>query len=303
MTDGTKAAALPNRSVIRVSGEDARGFLDGLVTGAMAGVAPGQGAHAALLTPQGKVIAAFFVTEADAEDGGGFYLDAPLINAADLAKRLGFYRLRARVEIAEMPELGVVAVWGGALEAEALGLAFADPRLAADGPSAMGWRAIVHRSQVDALAAEAGAALVDATEYHALRIAHALPEPGFDYLPNEAFPHELNMDQLNGVDFRKGCYVGQEVVSRMQYRGTARTRAVTLAYEGGVTVIEGAAVMAGDRAIGKAGTGAAGLGLAIIRLDRAAEAVAAGVPLTAGGVPARIVKPAWWTADWPFART
>jgi tRNA-modifying protein YgfZ len=296
MTDGLKAAVLPNRGVIRVSGEDARGFLDGLITNAMEGVRPGQGVHAALLTPQGKVIADFFVTEAHADDGGGFYLDAPLVNVADLAKRLGFYKLRARVEIADMSaDLAAVALWGGAADPADLGLAFIDPRVAA-----MGVRAIAHRSQAEALAGEAGAALVPAQDYHAHRIAQALAEPGFDYLPSEVFPHELNMDQLHGVDFRKGCYVGQEVVSRMQHRGTARSRSVQLAYEGGFTVSEGAAVTAGERRIGETGTGAAGLGVAILRLDRAAEALAAGEQIVAGGVAAAVVRPAWWTADWPL---
>jgi tRNA-modifying protein YgfZ len=297
MADGLKAALLPNRGVIRVAGEEARGFLDGLITNAMAGVSPGNAIHAALLTPQGKVIAEFFVTEADAEDGGGFYLDAPLINVADVARRLGFYKLRAKVEIADMSaELAVVALWGGAADAAALGLAFADPRLAA-----LGHRGIAHRSQTEALAAEAGAAMVPAAAYHAHRVGHALPEAGFDYLPSDVFPHELNMDQLHGIDFRKGCYVGQEVVSRMQHRGTARSRAVGLAYEDGVTVSEGAPVTAGEKTLGKAGSGASGRGVAILRLDRAADAVAAGEPIMAGGVGARIVRPDWWTADWPIA--
>jgi tRNA-modifying protein YgfZ len=298
MSDGLKAALLPNRGVIRVGGEDARAFLDGLVTNAMAGVRPGAAVHAALLTPQGKVIADFFVTEAEAEDGGGFYLDAPLLNVADLAKRLGFYKLRAKVEVADMSaDLGVVAIWGGEADAAALGLAFADPRL-----PTMGYRAIAHRSQAEALMAEAGAKAASADAYHALRISHALPEPGFDYLPSEAFPHELNMDQLHGIDFRKGCYVGQEVVSRMEHRGTARTRAVQIAAEGGLTVSEGAAVMAGERQIGKVGAGAGGLNVAILRLDRVADALAAGETITAGGVPATVVKPAWWTADWSVGK-
>jgi folate-binding protein YgfZ len=242
------------------------------------------------------VIADVFVTEAEAEDGGGFWLDAPLINLGDLAKRLGFYKLRAKVEIADMSgDLAVVALWGGAADPAELGLAFADPRVAA-----MGLRAIAHHSQVEALAAEAGAQLASATAYHAHRIAQALAEPGFDYLPAEVFPHELNMDQLHGVDFRKGCYVGQEVVSRMQHRGTARNRVAPLIYEGGVTVSEGAPVMAGEKTLGKVGSGAGGRGVAILRLDRAAEALALGEAIVAGGVPARIVRPAWWTADWPL---
>jgi tRNA-modifying protein YgfZ len=242
------------------------------------------------------VIADFFVTEADAEDGGGFYLDTPLINVGDLAKRLGFYKLRAKAEIADMSgELGVVAFWGRPPDEIGVALAYADPRL-----PAMGWRAIAHRTQAGALILAEDAEPASPEEWHALRVANALPEPGFDYLPSEVFPHELNMDQLGGVDFKKGCYVGQEVVSRMEHRGTARTRAVQLAYEGGVTVSEGAPVLVGERQIGKTGSGAAAWGVAIIRLDRAAEAIAAGEPIVAGGVVAHVAKPAWWTADWPI---
>jgi tRNA-modifying protein YgfZ len=219
------------------------------------------------------------------------------VNLPDLVKRLGFYKLRAKVEIADLSaELGVLALWGSDADPAELGLAFRDPRIAA-----MGVRAIAHRSQSDALIAEAGASLSTAEAYHAHRIGHVLPEPGLDYLPSEVFPHELNMDLLGGIDFRKGCYVGQEVVSRMEHRGTARTRTVQLVYDGGVTVSEGAAVMAGERQIGRAGTGAGGRGVAILRLDRAAEALAAGDRIVAGGVPAAIAKPPWWTADWPLS--
>jgi tRNA-modifying protein YgfZ len=296
MSVGLKAAVLPNRGVIRVSGEDSRSFLDGLVTNAMAGVRPGAGIHAALLTPQGKVIADFFVTEADAVDGGGFYLDAPVLNLPDLVKRLGFYKLRAKVEITDLSsDLAVVAVWGGEADPAELGLAFRDPRVAA-----MGLRAIVHRSRTEELVTEAGAAPASSDDFHAHRIGHVLPEPGFDYLPSEVFPHELNMDQLAGIDFHKGCYVGQEVVSRMQHRGTARTRTVQLATHDGLTISEGQLVTAGDKQIGKAGMGVGGRNVAILRLDRAAEAVAAGEAIIAGGLTARVVKPDWWTADWPI---
>jgi tRNA-modifying protein YgfZ len=108
------------------------------------------------------------------------------------------------------------------------------------------------------------------------------------------------MDQLNGVDFRKGCYVGQEVVSRMEHRGTARTRLIVLATTDGMTASEGAAAMAGERELGRAGTGAGGHSLAIVRLDRMADALATGTPLTMGGLVAAPVRPVWWARDWPF---
>jgi folate-binding protein YgfZ len=119
-----------------------------------------------------------------------------------------------------------------------------------------------------------------------------VPRGGTDFVYGDAFPHDTDMDQLGGVDFDKGCYVGQEVVSRMEHRGTARTRIVPVICEDGAPD-PGATVMAGDKQVGTMGSSAQGRGVALLRLDRAEDARAAGVPLTAGGAPIRIVKPAW----------
>ncbi|MGL4636969.1 MAG: YgfZ/GcvT domain-containing protein [Beijerinckiaceae bacterium] len=295
MLQTRKAVGLPNRGVLRITGEDARSFLDGLVTNSLAGVKPDVACHTALLTPQGKIIADFFVTEADAEDGGGFYCDVPLVSIADLMKRLTLYKLRAKVTIEDMSsELVVMAIWGGEPVAD-LAMSFTDPRLAA-----MGQRVIVHHSQQENVIEAAEALTAELEHYHNARARLCLGEPVFDYPLNDTFPHEINMDQLHGIDFQKGCYVGQEVVSRMQHRGSARTRLVQLQYEEHIAVAEGAPVVEGDKTLGVTGTCAAGIGLAMLRLDRAADAVAAGTPITAGGVPATVVKPAWWTASWPL---
>jgi tRNA-modifying protein YgfZ len=296
MIAGLKAVGLPNRGVVRVAGDDARAFLDTLVTSSMDGVGEGRAIHTALLTPQGKIITDFCVTEAAADDGGGFYCDVPLVSAAELAKRLTFYKLRAKVSVENLSEtLGVIAAWGAHLDIAGYGLAFVDPRL-----SSLGYRLIAHKSQIDAVIAETGAVTADLDDYHAHRAALGIGEVAFDFALGDAFPHEINMDQLHGVDFRKGCYVGQEVVSRMQHRGTARTRLVQLRYDEGFVASSGAPVMAGEKTLGTTGTAANGTGLALIRLDRAAEALAAGRPITAGGLTVTVVKPAWWTADWPL---
>jgi tRNA-modifying protein YgfZ len=296
MIAGLKAVGLPNRGVVKVAGDEARAFLDTLVTSSMDGVAEGKAIHTALLTPQGKIITDFFVTEAAADDGGGFYCDVPLVSVAELAKRLTFYKLRAKVSVENLSEtLGVIAVWGGTADIAGLGLAFADPRL-----PALGYRLIAHKTQIEAVIAEAGAAPAPLDDYHAHRAHHGIGEVAFDFALGDAFPHEINMDQLHGIDFKKGCYVGQEVVSRMQHRGTARTRLVQLRYNEGFVASSGVPVMAGEKALGTTGTAANGIGLAMIRLDRAAEAMAAGIAITAGGVPATVIKPAWWTADWPL---
>lgn len=304
-------AHLSDRGVVRVSGDDARRFLDGLLTCDMDRVTPDAPRLGALLTPQGKILFDFIVFEAPQDAGGGLYLDVLKPYAPDLVKRLSFYKLRAKVALEDLSgALAVVAGWGDApMPNPEIGLVAADPRL-----SALGWRAIVAASDAGAFAgplADADAAGGPPPRqassgdreraYHAHRIALGVPEGGRDFLFNDAFPHEALMDQLRGVDFDKGCYVGQEVVSRMQHRGTARTRIVPLVYPDGFPAEAGAEVTAGEKTLGKTGTGADGRGLAMLRLDRAADALAQGAVLRAGGLPVRIEKPDWVTFPVPAA--
>jgi folate-binding protein YgfZ len=164
-------------------------------------------------------------------------------------------------------------------------LAFPDPRNAA-----LGWRILVPEELAQKVADLIGADLVDSAAYDAHRIASGVPRGGLDFMYGDAFPHETNMDRLHGVDFEKGCYVGQEVVSRMQHRGTARTRIVRMILDGPSPEL-GVAVLAGDKPAGTMGSAAGHNGLALIRIDRAADALAAGMPLTAGGLAIRIAEP------------
>jgi hypothetical protein len=143
-----------------------------------------------------------------------------------------------------------------------------------------------------------GATLVDPAEYEAHRIALGVPRGGLDFMYGDAFPHETDMDQLNGVDFEKGCYVGQEVVSRMEHRGSARNRVVPVAYEG-FGPDPGAVVTAGGKQIGTFGSRTDGRAVALLRLDRVADALAAGTPLVAGSATLRLVKPDWARFAWP----
>ena len=147
-------------------------------------------------------------------------------------------------------------------------------------------------------AADLGAELVEAQAYEAHRIALGVPRGGLDFIYGDAFPHETDMDQLAGVDFDKGCYVGQEVVSRMEHRGTARSRVVPVTLDD-FAPDAGLPVMAGDKQVGITGSTAGDRGLAMLRLDRVADALAAGMPLTAGGVAIEPHKPAWAKFDWP----
>ena len=177
-----------------------------------------------------------------------------------------------------------MAVWDGEPSTKP-DLTFADPR-----DEALGWRILVPAELAQKVADLIGAELVDSTAYDAHRIATGVPRGGLDFMYGDAFPHETNMDRLHGVDFDKGCYVGQEVVSRMQHRGTARTRTVRIVLDGAPPEA-GSPVLAGDKPVGTMGSSSDGKGLALIRTDRAIDALDAGTPLTSGGLAIRIADP------------
>ncbi len=276
-------AHLSERSVLKIGGQDARTFLDGLVTNDLAAVTPEQAGYGALLTPQGKIIVDFFIVELPGEDGGGFLIDAPAAMAPELIRKLTLYKLRAKVTIDDISAAAAVmaATDGGLLPPDA-GVVFADPRFAG-----MGDRAVVDRADADSLASSSP------DDYHAARIVLGMPDGGkdFGYGGVATFPHEALLDQLGGVSFTKGCYVGQEVVSRMEHRGTARTRCVPVTFTGGFRSEWGVEIKAGERIIGQMGSTAKGHGLAMVRLDRWADALAAGEAITGGGLEIALVKP------------
>jgi folate-binding protein YgfZ len=280
-----KSAFLPDRGVVKVAGEDARNFLNGLITTDLDRLKPGLGRFGALLTPQGKIIVDFLITEAPAGHGGGFLIDCPKALADDLATKLKFYKLRAKVTVDNLTDdLGVLAAWDGAPAAQP-DLAFADPRHAE-----LGTRVLIPEALKQKLSDLIGAELVDAGAYEAHRIALGVPRGGLDFMYGDAFPHETNMDRLAGVDFDKGCYVGQEVVSRMQHRGTARTRSVKVLLAD-LSPEAGISIMAGDKPVGTMGSSAQGKGIALVRIDRVADALDAGEPLTAGGLALTLAEP------------
>lgn len=277
-----KAAFLSDRGVVKVEGAEARDFLGGLVTADMALARPGIGLFAALLTPQGKIVADMIVQEIPAGHGGGFVLDCPSALTADLVGKLKLYRLRAKIGIEDISEnCGVLALWGGTA-APAFDLTCTDPRT-----DRLGWRMVLPPDMAEKAAAVAGATLVAVDEYEALRISLRVPRGGVDFPYGGAFPHEANMDLIGGVSFAKGCYVGQEVVSRMEHRGTARTRILRVIGEP-VLPEPGTAIEAGGKQVGTMGSQVAGRGLAMLRVDRVADARDAGHELRAGNLPLHV---------------
>ena len=265
-----KAAFLEDRGVVSVGGEDAERFLQGLLTNDVERLEPGEARYAGLLTPQGKILFDMLVVRVAAD---AFLLDCAASQAADLAKRLGFYKLRAKVLIAdESAGRAVVAFWGGPPHFPPGAAAYVDPR-----ESRLGSRAILPRAAAETIGT------AEAAAYEALRIAAGAPKGGVDFVYGDVFPSDADFDLLNGVDFHKGCYVGQEVVSRMKHRGTGRKRVARVRL-GGDAPEPGASILDGELPVGTLGSTSGREALAMLRLDRVEEARAAGRPLTAAGV-------------------
>jgi hypothetical protein len=273
-----KAAMLEDRGILSVSGADATGFLQGLLTNDVEGLEPSEARYAALLTPQGKILFDMIVVRAAGGEEPSYLIDCAAAQASDLAKRLGFYKLRAKVAIADVSADRAVAAFWGQERPNVGGLLYADPR-----DPRLGSRAIMARS----IAAAVG--LEHVGEYEGLRIAVGAPKGGLDFAYADAFPHDANFDLLHGVDFDKGCYVGQEVVSRMKHRGTGRKR-VTRVKLAGPAPAPGTPVMDRELAVGALGSSSGREALALLRLDRAEEAMAAGRTLSAGGVSVALAE-------------
>lgn len=282
-------AHLTDRAVVTVAGPDAGPFLQNLITADLDALGKGEAKPAALLSPQGKILFDFLVMRR----GDGFALDLRADADDDFVRRLTLYRLRARVEISKSDQ-GLVAVeWqaesarlesGSASSRDDSG--FADRRF--HPPAGV----LRHYG----VAAPAATASTD--DWHAFRIAQGVPESGQDFELGEAFPHDALLDQLGGVGFRKGCYVGQEVVSRMQHRGTARRRFL-IASSGAVLPQPGASITAGGKPVGTLGSVAGGKGLALVRIDRVKDAMDAGLPILAGEAALDLAIPSWASFGFP----
>lgn len=284
----TQATILADRGVVSVLGPDAGKLLGGLVTNEMSRLDAAPALYAALLAPQGKVLFDFLVVKT----AEGFLLDTLRLRAADLVKRLAMYKLRADVEIRDVSADYVVgALWDGAPGEARDGItAYPDPRL-----PELGYRVLAPAGTSGAdLAAAMGAVQSSDEAYHMHRIGLGVPEGGRDFAFGDTFPHEALFDQLDGVSFTKGCFVGQEVVSRMQHRTTVRKRIVSVLSDAALPR-ETLPVLVGTVEIGRLGSVAGARGLALVRIDRVAEALRDGVPLTVGGVPVSIEVPGFAT--------
>ncbi|WP_026363471.1 MULTISPECIES: folate-binding protein YgfZ [unclassified Agrobacterium] len=272
------SAFLADRRLIRVSGTGAEEFLNNLITADVENLPAGEARAAALLTPQGKILFDFLIWR----DGGDYLIETDAAEQDALLRRLTMYKLRAPVDLKVETVEGVSVFWNG--NAPAAGIK--DGRFAKAG--------------VDLLRIPGASASDDVAAYDALRVDHGIAESGQDYALQDAFPHDVLMDVNDGVSFRKGCFVGQEVVSRMKHRGTARRRVVTVS-AGGALPASGTEITADGKPVGTLGTVCGNRALAIVRIDRIADALASGTPLLAETVPVTVALPAWSGLSFPAA--
>ncbi|WP_193370169.1 CAF17-like 4Fe-4S cluster assembly/insertion protein YgfZ [Pelagibius marinus] len=291
-----RAVILAHRGVLRIGGADRRDFLQGIVSNDVTRVTPESAVWSAFLTPQGKFLHEFFLVE----EGESFLADCEAERSADLARRLKLYKLRAQVSVEAADDLAVAALFGaGALAKLELpaepgrarpfagGRAFVDPRL----PS-LGARALLPKDGAEAALGEAGFSMGTLADYDALRIAAGVPDGSRDLEVEKATLLESGFDELHGIDWDKGCYMGQELTARMRYRGLTKKRLIPVVIAGPApepgTPLTRAGKESGTLRSAVAHNGGS-IGLALLRLD----ALEDGEPLLAGDAEVTPKKPAW----------
>ena len=274
-------ARLDDRAIVSVSGPDAEHFLQNIVTADLDTLKAGEAKPSALLTPQGKILFDFLISRNGPD---AFRLECRVDVADGFIRRLTLYKLRAKVDISKQDDSLVAVSWGtDSSPSETDSSWLRDIRFPQATPV---WRSYDSVQQNGDVAA-----------WHTFRISNGIAESGADYALGDAFPHDVLLDQTDGVGFRKGCYVGQEVVSRMQHRGTARRRVLVVSGEN--LPAPGTEIVTNGRSIGTLGSTAGGNGLAILRIDRVKDALDAGAPIIAGGVAVSVAIPAWATFTFP----
>ena len=288
--------ALQDRGVIHVAGPDAVPFLQGIVSNDVTKVTPGQAIHAAFLTAQGKYLHDFFIAPWEER----LIIDCEALRAADLARRLLMYKLRAQISIEQKPDLTVYAAFGadtalalglepgaGAARPFDGGIAFNDPRL-----TEAGARIILPSGGAEAALIEAGFNGTDRAAYDRHRLNLGLPDGSRDMEIDKSILLECGFEELNGVDFEKGCYLGQEVTARTKHRGLIKKRLLPVDIDG-TPPEPGTPLMLGDMEAGEMRSSSGDVGLALIRIERFAEAQAEGKHFTATGATIKARKPSW----------
>jgi len=262
-TSETRFAVLEDRGVLAIGGPDRASFLQGLISNDAAKISRERAIYAALLTAQGKYLHDFMLVEC----GEAIWLDGEAARLADLKRRLSMYRLRAKVTIDERPDLAVAVIYGAAAAGEPgtagpleYGMVFADPRLAA-----LGVRAILPRGEIRGALKDIGAIEGDFAEYDRLRLGLGVPDGSRDLVLDKSILLESGFDELNGVDWDKGCYIGQELTARTKYRGLIKKRLFPVRIDGPAPE-PGAIITLDGQEAGEMRSSRDGAGLALLRL-------------------------------------
>ncbi|NGN40692.1 folate-binding protein YgfZ [Mesorhizobium sp. CGMCC 1.15528] len=284
------AVQLPDRILISVSGPDAEHFLQNILTTDLDALSPEDAKPGALLTPQGKILFDFLVSR---DGNGGLLLECRTEIADDFIRRLTLYKLRAKVDISKQEQSLVSVSWN--LDSDA---SVSDSSASETDSTVRHDRRFVEPARVFRIYGQTVPEGDQMQAWEDFRLAHGIAESGSDYALSDAFPHDVLLDQTGGVGFGKGCYVGQEVVSRMHHRGTARRRVLLVSAEEPLPP-SGTDIKAAGKTIGTLGSVSGNKGLAIVRIDRVKDAIDAGIEIAVGEVAVSLTIPGWAKFTFP----
>jgi folate-binding protein YgfZ len=274
---------LPHRALLRLNGEDTLSFLQGLVTNDVSRLKEGEACYASMLSPQGKFLHDFFIINWH----GNIWIDCDASRIDDLQKRLTLYRLRSKVDIALVQDMAVAIAWGEGTLAPAPDMhIFSDPRHAA-----LGYRVIGQQAALGAVDATASR-----ENYESMRISLGIPDGAQDMVFDKSLLLEFGLEALHGVDFKKGCYVGQEVTARTKYRGQVKKALYQVSALSGALPTAGTEIRAGDVVVGEMRSSSGGKGLALLRMAELDEAIKSGIKLVAGDAVLTTQLPQWMPA-------
>ena len=281
---------LSDRGLVKINGSDCSEFLQNLISCNIQKVESVGPQYGALLSPQGKLLFDFIIIQSQ----DFFLFDIQKSLVSDFIKKLTMYKLRADVDIEDLSDkFAVIGIWNADEIPDWVETPFIDPRF-----RQLGYRVILERKKLPSFLSQISTEISTLDDYNQHRIELCIPTGVNDFDYGTVFPHDINMDYLNGIDFSKGCFVGQEVVSRMRHRGTARRRCINV-FSTEHPLSPNVEISADGKNIGLIGSTFENLGIAIVRLDRAKSAFDDAIKFLADGIEVEFKQSKWTDFNWP----